>query len=112
MHLPVGGDARADGVQRRHARPDVDCGARHVCAVRASASGATGGRSRLRSRSASLARLFGAEALPVVQFVGDYFWDAITKASRWVTLEMLKQTYLVPTQDVGARLPLQRHGWH
>ena len=25
---------------------------------------------------------------------------------------MLKQTYLVPTQDVGARLPMQRHGWH
>jgi len=53
--------------------------------------------------------------LPVVQFVnGDYFWDTRnpTEHPDVVTLEVLKQTYLVATQDVGARLPLQRHGWH
>jgi hypothetical protein len=53
--------------------------------------------------------------LPVVAFVnGDYFWDTrnpIEHPDR-VTLEILKQTYLVPTQDVRDRLPLQRHGWH
>ena len=53
--------------------------------------------------------------LPVVQYVnGDYFWDTRNPTERpdLVTLEVLKQTYLVPTQDVGARLPMQRHGWH
>lgn len=53
--------------------------------------------------------------LPVVQFVtGDQFWDTRnpTESPDQVTLEILKQTYLVPTQDVGGRLPMQRHGWH
>ena len=53
--------------------------------------------------------------LPVVQYVGgDYFWDTRnpTEHPDRVTLDILKQTYLVPTQDVGARLPMQRHGWH
>ncbi len=53
--------------------------------------------------------------LPVVQYVnGEYFWDTRNPTERpdRVTLDMLKQTYLVPTQDVGARLPMQRHGWH
>jgi hypothetical protein len=53
--------------------------------------------------------------LPVVQFVsGDQFWDTRnpTEKPDLVTLEMLQQTYLVPTQDVTARLPMQRHGWH
>ena len=53
--------------------------------------------------------------LPVVQYVnGDYFWDTRnpTEKPDRVTLDILKQTYLVPTQDVGARLPMQRHGWH
>jgi len=53
--------------------------------------------------------------LPVVQFVnGDYFWDTRnpTEHPDVVTLDILKQTYLVPTQDVRERLPMQRHGWH
>jgi hypothetical protein len=53
--------------------------------------------------------------LPVVEYVGgDEFWDTRnpTEKPDLVTLDMLKQTYLVPTQDVGARLPMQRHGWH
>jgi len=53
--------------------------------------------------------------LPVVQYVsGEQFWDTRnpTEKPDRVTLEMLRQTYLVPTQDVGARLPMQRHGWH
>ena len=53
--------------------------------------------------------------LPVVQYVnGEYFWDTRNPTERpdRVTLEMLKQTYLVPTQDVRERLPMQRHGWH
>ena len=53
--------------------------------------------------------------LPVVQYVnGDYFWDTRnpTEHPDRVTLDILRQTYLVPTQDVSARLPLQRHGWH
>jgi hypothetical protein len=53
--------------------------------------------------------------LPVVQYVnGEYFWDTRNPTERpdRVTLDMLTQTYLVPTQDVGARLPMQRHGWH
>jgi hypothetical protein len=53
--------------------------------------------------------------LPVVQYVnGEYFWDTRNPTERpdLVTLEVLKQTYLVPTQDVRERLPMQRHGWH
>lgn len=53
--------------------------------------------------------------LPVVQFVtSEYFWDTRnpTETPDRVTLETLKQVYLVPTQDVGGRLPMQRHGWH
>ena len=53
--------------------------------------------------------------LPVVQYVsGDYFWDTRNPTERpdRVTLDILKQTYLTPTQDVGGRLPMQRHGWH
>ncbi|HEX8030636.1 MAG TPA: hypothetical protein VF491_19325 [Vicinamibacterales bacterium] len=53
--------------------------------------------------------------LPVVQFVnGDYFWDTRnpTEKPDLVTLDILEQTYLTPTQDVGGRLPMQRHGWH
>jgi hypothetical protein len=53
--------------------------------------------------------------LPVVQYVnGEYFWDTRNPTERpdLVTLDVLKQTYLVPTQDVRGRLPMQRHGWH
>ena len=53
--------------------------------------------------------------LPVVQYVsGGYFWDTRNPTERpdRVTLEILKQTYLTPTQEVGERLPMQRHGWH
>jgi hypothetical protein len=53
--------------------------------------------------------------LPVVQYVGgEYFWDTRnpTEKPDLVTPEVLAQTYLVPTQDVGGRLPMQRHGWH
>ncbi|MGH9221751.1 MAG: hypothetical protein ACRD1W_20760, partial [Vicinamibacterales bacterium] len=53
--------------------------------------------------------------LPVAQFVaGEQFWDTRNEIEKpdLVTLEILRQTYLVPTQDVGPRLPLQRHGWH
>ena len=53
--------------------------------------------------------------LPVVQFVnGDYFWDTRnpTEPPDRVTLDILEQTYLTPTQQVSARLPMQRHGWH
>jgi hypothetical protein len=53
--------------------------------------------------------------LPVVQFVGgDYFWDTRNPTERpdRVTLDIVRQTYLVPTQNVSTRLPLQRHGWH
>lgn len=53
--------------------------------------------------------------LPVVQYVnGDYFWDTRNPTERpdRVTLEVLQQAYLVPTQQVGERLPMQRHGWH
>lgn len=53
--------------------------------------------------------------LPVGLFVsGDRFWDTrnpIEHPDR-VTLDILRQTYLVPTQKVGGRLPQQRHGWH
>jgi multisubunit Na+/H+ antiporter MnhC subunit len=53
--------------------------------------------------------------LPVVEYVnGEYFWDTRnpTEQPDLVTVEVLKQTYLVPTQDVRGRLPMQRHGWH
>jgi hypothetical protein len=53
--------------------------------------------------------------LPVIEYVnGEYFWDTRnpTEHPDRVTLDILKQTYLVPTQDVKGRLPLQRHGWH
>ena len=53
--------------------------------------------------------------LPVAQYVtGEYFWDTRNPTERpdLVTLDVLKQTYLVPTQDVRERLPMQRHGWH
>ena len=78
---------------------------------------------RLDWRPLALAVMFGVAAvaysapklLPVVEFVnGDYFWDTrnpIEKPDR-LTADLLWQTYLVPTQDVGARLPSQRHGWH
>jgi hypothetical protein len=52
---------------------------------------------------------------PVVQYVGDeHFSDTRnpTEKPDLVTLDMLQQTYLVPTEDVGPRLPMQRHGWH
>ncbi|MEO7133980.1 MAG: hypothetical protein ABI024_07140, partial [Vicinamibacterales bacterium] len=74
-------------------------------------------------RPLAFVAVFGATGLaysapkliPVVHFVGgDYFWDTRnpTEKPDRVTLDILKQTYLVPTQDVGSRLPLQRHGWH
>jgi len=53
--------------------------------------------------------------LPVVEFVsGDYFWDTRnpTEHPDRATLDILEQTYLTPTQQVSASLPMQRHGWH
>ena len=53
--------------------------------------------------------------LPVAEFVtGEQFWDTRIPNEKpdLVTLEMLRQTYLTPTQRVGPRLPMQRHGWH
>ncbi|MDO8679760.1 MAG: hypothetical protein Q7R30_14620 [Acidobacteriota bacterium] len=53
--------------------------------------------------------------LPVGLFVsGERFWDTRnpTEHPDRVTLDILRQTYLVPTQVVGGRLPQQRHGWH
>jgi len=53
--------------------------------------------------------------LPVAQFVaGEQFWDTRNPIEKpdLVTPEILRQTYLVPTQKVGSRLALQRHGWH
>jgi hypothetical protein len=53
--------------------------------------------------------------LPVGLFVsGERFWDTRNPIERpdRVTLDILRQTYLVPTQKVGGRLPQQRHGWH
>lgn len=53
--------------------------------------------------------------LPVGLFVsGERFWDTRnpTEHPDRVTLDILRQTYLVPTQRVGGRLPQQRHGWH
>jgi hypothetical protein len=74
-------------------------------------------------RPLALVAVFGAaglaysapKLLPVVEYVaGEQFWDTRnpTESPDRVTLDILNQTYLVPTQDVGARLPLQRHGWH
>ena len=59
--------------------------------------------------------LASPKLLPVVEYVGgEYFWDTRnpTEHPDLVTLDMLEQSYLVPTQDVGSRLPMQRHGWH
>jgi hypothetical protein len=53
--------------------------------------------------------------LPVAQFVaGPQFWDTRNPIEKpdLVTLDILAQTYLVPTQQVGSRLEMQRHGWH
>jgi hypothetical protein len=53
--------------------------------------------------------------LPVAQFVaGEQFWDTRPEIEKpdLVTPGILKQTYLVPTQRVGNRLPMQRLGWH
>jgi hypothetical protein len=53
--------------------------------------------------------------LPVAQFVtGEQFWDTRNPIEKpdLVTLDVLRQTYLVPTQRVGSRLEMQRHGWH
>jgi hypothetical protein len=53
--------------------------------------------------------------IPVAEFVaGEQFWDTRPEIEKpdLVTPEILKQTYLVPTQRVGGRLPMQRHGWH
>jgi hypothetical protein len=74
-------------------------------------------------RPVALAAVFGIAAvayaapklLPVAQFVaGEQFWDTrnATEKPDLVTFEILKQTYLVPTQHVGGRLEMQRHGWH
>ena len=117
VHLPLGGDAGVDGVQRRHPHPaDVGRGAGHLFALFAAFGNATGGRWRSWPCSPS-------RALPTRrrsccrwrQFVsGERFWDTRnpTEHPDRVTLDILRQTYLVPTQHVGARLPLQRHGWH
>ena len=51
----------------------------------------------------------------MAQFVsGDQFWDTRPEIEKpdLVTPGILEQTYLVPTQRVGGRLPMQRHGWH
>ncbi len=53
--------------------------------------------------------------LPVAQYVaGEQFWDTRlpTEKPDLVTWDILAQTYLTPTQRVGGRLPMQRHGWH
>ena len=53
--------------------------------------------------------------LPVAQFVaGEEFWDTRNPIEKpdLVTFDILKQTYLVPTQEVRGRLAMQRHGWH
>jgi hypothetical protein len=74
-------------------------------------------------RPIALAAAFGVaglaysapKLLPVIEYVnGDYFWDTRnpTEHPDRVTPEILIQTYLVPTQDVRERLPMQRHGWH
>ena len=74
-------------------------------------------------RPLALAAAFGIAGLaysapklvPVIAYVnGEYFWDTRnpTEHPDVMTVDLLKQTYLVPTQDVKGRLPLQRHGWH
>ena len=53
--------------------------------------------------------------LPVAQYVsGEQFWDTRnpTEKPDLVTLEILRQAYLTPTDRIGSRLPMQRHGWH
>jgi len=53
--------------------------------------------------------------LPVGLFVsGERFWDTRNPTGHpdRVTLDILRQTYLVPTDKVGGRLPEQRHAWH
>lgn len=53
--------------------------------------------------------------LPVAEYVtGEQYWDTriATEQPDLVTLDILKQTYLTPTERVGPRLPMQRHGWH
>ena len=53
--------------------------------------------------------------LPVAEYVtGEQYWDTRNPIEKpdLVTLDILRQTYLVPTQRVGSRLPMQRHGWH
>ncbi len=53
--------------------------------------------------------------LPVAEFVtGEQFWDTRIPTDKpdLVTLEILRHTYLTPTQRVGSRWPMQRHGWH
>lgn len=53
--------------------------------------------------------------LPVAAFVtGEQFWDTRPAIEQpdLVTRDILAQTYLTPTQEVGGRLPMQRHGWH
>jgi hypothetical protein len=74
-------------------------------------------------RPLAFVALFGVAAiayaapklLPVAQFVaGEQFWDTRNPIEKpdLVTPEILHQTYLVPTQQVGGRLEMQRHGWH
>lgn len=74
-------------------------------------------------RPIAIAVAFGVAALaysapkllPVVQFVSSPLFNDTrnpTEKPDLVTLEMLQQAYLTPTQDVGSRLPMQRHGWH
>jgi hypothetical protein len=53
--------------------------------------------------------------LPVTEYVtGEQYWDTRNPIEKpdLVTLDILRQTYLVPTERVGSRLPMQRHGWH
>lgn len=92
-----------------------------IAAIACFALAATVGRRDWRPLA--VAMVFGVASLayaapkllPVVQFVaGPQFWDTRnpTEKPDLVTLDMLEQTYLTPTQDVSARLPMQRHGWH
>ena len=116
IFLAVGDDG-VDGVQRGHAHP-ADVGGRvgHLCGVRRHRARVTGGRSPSSrysgSRASPTPRLSCCRSL---QFVtGEQFWDTRipTEKPDLVTPEMLRQTYLTPTQRVGSRLPMQRHGWH
>lgn len=53
--------------------------------------------------------------LPVSLFVtGDRFWDTRnpTEHPDRMTLEMVTRTYLSADQNLGTKLPEQRHGWH